>query len=102
MSLKEYWSWVRLNFFIWLGDVIGLYNWEQVGSWEVSYLDDTKEPIVTFYEDKNHNMRKVVPNGRFIFLFFKTLKLYFYWQIKLYSLGELNEYMIKVEKDEVV
>lgn len=102
MSLKYYWKWFVLNFMIFLADIINLYKWKFVGSWKVYYEDGGMKHIVKFYECEKYGLRKAVPDIHFIFLFFRTLELYFKWQIKLYSLEELNEYMVQVEEDELV
>ena len=102
MSLKYYWKWFVLNFLIWLGDLLFLYKWKFVGSWKLYYDNGRIDHIVKFYECEKNGLRKAVPDTHYIFLFFRTLELYFKWQIKLYSLEELNEYMAQVEKDELV
>lgn len=102
MPLIYYWKWFQLNFLIFLADLIGLYKWKFVGSWKFYYDNGGVKHIIKFYEEEKYGMRKAVPDAHYIFLFFRTLELYFKWQIKLYSLEELNEYMAQVEKDELV
>ena len=77
-------------------------EWKLVGKWAVHSTGDV---IMQFYECQGckHRCRKANPpkNLKFIWLYLKTLSLYYYWESFKYTLEELTQFINNPEQETI-